>query len=163
MKLEVTKAWCLAMANLEGDAEIGAGAFAIDPVFDGERLQDECAEEPAIAFARFVRLMRRDRGLTLEELAEETDVDIGELVEIEEDTRHRPEPRTVYQLAQFFHVPGPKLMQIAGLTASNDNRLAEEAVRFAARAESVAALTAEERAALQAFVTILSEEDLEPN
>jgi HTH-type transcriptional regulator, competence development regulator len=159
MKLEVTREWCLAMANLEGDAEIGAGAVAIDPTFNGHALQKTTDDEANVAFSRFIRLMRRDRGLTVEQLAQETDVELAELVEIEEDTRHRPELRTVYQLAQFFNLPGSKLMQIAGLTASNDNRLSEEAVRFAARSESVTALTAEERAALEAFVVVLSEED----
>ena len=160
MKLEVTQEWCLAMANLEGDTEIGAGAVAIDPIFDGHALQEIADNEANVAFGRFVRLMRRNSGLTVEQLAQETDVELAELVEIEEDARHRPELRTVYQLAQFFNLPGPKLMQIAGLTASNDNRLSEEAVRFAARSESVTALTAEERAALEAFVVVLSEEDM---
>ena len=36
MKLDIEKEWCIRMAQLEGDAEIGAGRLAIDPVFDGE-------------------------------------------------------------------------------------------------------------------------------
>lgn len=32
MKIEVTKALCLRMAHFEGDAEIGAGLLALDPV-----------------------------------------------------------------------------------------------------------------------------------
>jgi HTH-type transcriptional regulator, competence development regulator len=158
MKLDVTREWCLAMANLEGDAEIGVGAYGIDPTFDGHPIE-AVAEEPRIAFGRFVRLMRRDRGLSLEKLAEDADIEISELIEIEDDTRHRPELRTVYQLASFFKVPGTKLMQLAGLTASNDNRFIEEAVRFAARSESVSALTKEERAALLAFIAVLSEDE----
>jgi len=159
MKIDITKEWCLRMANLEGDAEIGAGKVAIDPVFDGESFAASNGDEPSIAFGRFVRLMRRDRGLTIEKLAEEADVDISELVEIEEDTRHRPEPRTVYQLANYFRVHRSKLMQVAGLVVPNDNTIVEEAVRFAARSEPVAQLTREERAALAAFVAVLSEED----
>ena len=31
MKLEVTKAWCLAAARRESDVEIGAGVTAFDP------------------------------------------------------------------------------------------------------------------------------------
>jgi transcriptional regulator with XRE-family HTH domain len=115
-------------------------------------------EESSIAFGRFVRLMRRDRGLTLEKLAEDTDVEVAELVEIEEDTHHKPELRTVYQLANYFRVPRGNLLQVAGLTVPRDNRLIDEAVRFAARSESVAVLTSEERAALEAFVAVLSEE-----
>ena len=36
MKLEIEKEWCIRMAQLEGDAEIGAGRLAVDPVFEGE-------------------------------------------------------------------------------------------------------------------------------
>ena len=36
MKLEIEKDWCIRMAHLEGDAEIGAGRLAVDPVFDDE-------------------------------------------------------------------------------------------------------------------------------
>jgi transcriptional regulator with XRE-family HTH domain len=159
MKIEITKEWCLRMAEIEGNAEIGAGQYAFDPVFDGETASgEEKNDEPSIAFGRFVRLMRRDRGLTLEKLAEDTDVEIAELVEIEDDTRHKPELRTVYQLANYFKVPRANLMQVAGLTAPKDNRLVQEAVRFAARSEPVAELTPEERAALEAFVAVLSEQ-----
>jgi transcriptional regulator with XRE-family HTH domain len=159
MRIEITKEWSLRMAQIEGNAEIGAGQYALDPVFDGETVPGaEKNNEPSIAFGRFVRLMRRDRGLTLEKLAEDTDLEIGELVEIEDDTRHKPELRTVYQLANYFKVPRANLMQVAGLTAPRDSRLVQEAVRFAARSEPVAELTPEERAALEAFVAVLSEQ-----
>lgn len=159
MKIEMTKEWCLRMAEIEANAEIGAGLYALDPVFDGETMPaEEVNEEPSIAFGRFVQLMRRDKGLTLEKLAEDTDVEVSELVEIEEDTRHKPEPRTVYQLANYFRVPRAGLLQVAGLTAPKDSQLIQEAVRFAARSESVAVLTPEERGALEAFVAVLSEQ-----
>jgi transcriptional regulator with XRE-family HTH domain len=159
MRIEITKEWCLRMAEIEANAEIGAGLYALDPVFDGETMSaNKTNEEPSIAFGRFVRLMRRERGLTLEKLAEDTDVEISELVEIEDDTHHKPELRTVYQLANYFKVPRSNLLQVAGLTAPRDNQLIDEAVRFAARSETVAVLTPEERAALEAFVAVLSEE-----
>lgn len=157
MKFEFSKDWCLKMAEVEGDDEIGAGLIAADPAFDGETVPAEAAEETSVAFGRFVRLMRRSRGLSIERLAENVSVDIVELVAIEDDTRHKPDVRTVYQLANFFNVPRPNLMQVAGLISSQDNRLVEEAARFAARSDPVAALTPEEQAALQAFVAVLSE------
>ncbi|MGE8941508.1 helix-turn-helix domain-containing protein [Leptospira interrogans] len=158
MKIEITKEWCLRMAQLEADAEIGAGLLAVDPVFEGDASMTETLEESNIAFGRFVHLMRRRRGLSLEKLAEDTDVEIVELVEIEEDARHKPTLRTVYLLANYFQVPQGKLQQIAGLTVPRDVRLHDEAVRFAARSETVAALTPEESAALEAFVAVLSEQ-----
>ena len=36
MKLEIEREWCIRMAQIEGDAEIGAGRLAVDPVFDGD-------------------------------------------------------------------------------------------------------------------------------
>jgi transcriptional regulator with XRE-family HTH domain len=111
-----------------------------------------------VAFGRFVRLMRRDRGMNREKLAGDADIDILELVNIEEDPYFKPEVRTVYQLSMFFDVPRANLLQIAGLTKPKDERIYEEAVRFAARSEPVSALTPEERAALEMFVAVLSEE-----
>src|SRR3990167_4778640 len=149
MKIEISKDWCLKMASLEGDTEIGAGVTAADPLFDGEaETQNVGEDEPSIAFGRFVRLMRRNKGLTLEEL-----------VEIEDDVRHKAELRSVYQLANYFQVPRGNLMQVAGLTTPKNDNLIHEAVRFAARSEPVAALSQAERAALEAFVTVLSERD----
>jgi DNA-binding XRE family transcriptional regulator len=55
--------------------------------------------------------------LTLEKLAEEADVDVVELVAIEDDSHHKPEVRTVYQLANYFRLPRANLLQVAGLTA----------------------------------------------
>ena len=36
MKLDIPKEWCERMAQIEGDAEIGAGRLAMDPAFDDE-------------------------------------------------------------------------------------------------------------------------------
>ena len=159
MKIEITKEWCLRMAQFETDTEIGAGLLAFDPIFDGESVPVfNTLEESSVVFSRFVRLMRRKRGLTLEKLADDADIEIAELVEIEDDTRYKPQPRTVYQLANYFQVPQSNLLQVAGLTVPKDAQLLEEAVRFAARSEPVAALSPEESAALEAFVAVLSEQ-----
>lgn len=156
MRIDITKDWCMRMAELEADAEIGAGLLAIDPAIDGAPGGPAPVEEIPVAFGRFVRLMRRNRRLSLEQLADIAAVDVVELVAIEDDTHHKPELRTVYQLAQFFDVPSAKLLQVAGLTAPRDANLVNEAVRFAARSDPMAELTHEERAALEAFVAILS-------
>ena len=160
MKMEISQEWCMRMAQLEGDAEIGAGRLAIDPVFDGETASAVAgdAEGPNIAFGRFVSLMRRQRGLSLEKLADDADVDMTDLVEIESDPHHKPELRTAYQLANYFNVSRSSLLQVAGLTEPKDARLFDEAVRFAARSEPMTALTPEEGAALESFVAVLSEQ-----
>ena len=77
MKLRISKEWCIRMAQLEGDAEIGAGRLAIDPVFDGDTapVVDRDDEEPNIAFGRLINLMRRRWRVSLERLAKERDRD----------------------------------------------------------------------------------------
>jgi HTH-type transcriptional regulator, competence development regulator len=160
MRIELTKNWCLRMAQLEAetDGEISAGLLAIDPVFESKTVPAESSEETTIAFSRFVRLARRSRGLSIEKLAENADVEVVELVSIEENGQYKPDLRTVYQLANFFGVQRANLLQVAGLTAPKDSHIVDEAVRFAARSETVATLTAEERSALEAFVSVLSEQ-----
>ena len=160
MKIEISEEWCMNMAQLEGDAEIGAGPLAIDPAFDNEiALAGACDKEgPNIGFGRFVSLMRRRRGLSIEKFADDADVDMTDLFEIENDPHHKPELRTVHQLASYFDVPRSGLFQVAGLTEPKDARLFDEAVRFAARSESMTALTPEEGAALESFIAVLSEQ-----
>jgi DNA-binding XRE family transcriptional regulator len=102
--------------------------------------------------------MRRRSGLNREKLADDADIDVVELVNIEDDPHFKPDVRTVYQLSMYFDVPQANLLQIAGLTAPKDERIYEEAVRFAARSEPVVALSAEERSALEAFVAVLSKQ-----
>lgn len=161
MKNVFTKEWCMRMAGLEADAEIGAGALAADPIFDDfsvSEMVQGAEDKTAYAFSRFVRLSRRSRRLSVEALAEQADLEIVELVAIEENSQYKPDLRTVYQLANFFGVQRSNLLQVAGLTIPKDAHLIDQAVRFAARSEPSAALTAEERAALEAFVSVLSEQ-----
>jgi transcriptional regulator with XRE-family HTH domain len=164
MKFERSKEWWLAKARREGDASIGAGLLARDPALSetatsaGADRSLAGVEEMRIAFSRFVKLMRRQRGLSVEKLADEAAVDIGELVSIEEHLDHSPEPRTIYQLARTFNVPQHSLMQLAGLTVANDVGFCREAVRFAARSETTQKLSPAEKAALNAFITVLSKQ-----
>lgn len=161
MKIEFTKEWCLRMANLETetgiDFVVGTPLPSAVPVAQMDAHFPANALDTNLAFGRFVQLMRRNKSLSIERLADATNVDISELLEIEEDARHAPEPRTVYNLASFFKIPLDRLMQLARLSAANDERLVDEALRFAARSEPTRDLTKEERAALMAFVSVLSE------
>lgn len=161
MRLERTKDWWMTRARREGDAAIGAGLLAFDPAPEVRPSSTPATpgEETRIAFGKFVNLMRRRRGLSMEQLANAADLDASELLEIEADLHYVPEPRTVYRLAQTFEVSQRRLMQLAGLTAANDVGLRQEAVRFAARSESVQKLTPEENSALEAFVAVLSEQE----
>lgn len=161
MKLERSKKWWMARARHEGDAVVCAGLLAFDPAPDERAtgVQSVVIEETRIAFGRFVNLMRRRQGFSLEDLADVAGLDAGELLVIEDDVYYVPEPRTIYKLAMTFGVSQQRLMQLAGLTVANDAGFRQEAVRFAARSESVQKLTPEESSALEVFVAVLSEQD----
>ena len=156
MRFERSKEWWMALARREGDAVVAAGAAALDPAPGGAADTERSAEETRIAFGKFVNLMRRRRGYSIDELADAAKLDPSELLVIENDVQYVPVPRTVFNLARFFDIPQPRLMQLAGLTVANDPTLQQEAVRFAARSEGVEKLTREESAALEAFVAILA-------
>jgi transcriptional regulator with XRE-family HTH domain len=155
---EIYKDWCpsrewmRAMADAEEEARfVSVGGLAVDT--GAVRL---AAPEPRWAFTRFLDLARRQRGLTLEKLAEKADIGLMELVSVMEEGA-QPSPRTVYKLAGVLGVSTRKLMELSGLAAIRDSEFAEAAVRFAARSEPTAALSRDERAALEEFVKVLVE------
>lgn len=154
MKIERSKEWWLALARREGDAAVGAGVLVAP---HEENYASSSTAEGRIAFGKFVNLMRRRKGFSVEKLADEADLDVGDIVSIEDDVQYTPDPRTVYKLAQTFGVGQKPLMQLAGLATPDDSSLRQHAVRFAARSESVEKLTREQKAALEAFVAVLSE------
>ena len=160
MKLIRTKEWWIAKAKREGDAAVGAGLLALDPMPERHPMPvpPPAPEESRIAFGRFVNLMRRRLGCSVEKLAADANLDIGELVSIEEDLHYRAEPRVVFRLAQPFGVSQQRLFQLAGLATANDENFRQAAVRFAARSESVQKLSSEEKAALESFVAVLSDQ-----
>ena len=83
---------------------------------------------------------------------------MAELVNIEENLEYTPEPRTIFKLAHTFAVSHQALMQLSGLAVANDTEFREEAVRFAARSDSMQKLSKEEKSALHAFIAVLSQE-----
>jgi len=159
MKLVVTKEWCLAVARHEGDVEVGAGLTAFDPEpskIVGGRDQEPELDATRIAFGRVIHLLRRQRQLSVEKLAEDARIDLEELVAIENDPHHQPEPRAVSQLAHQFRVDVKAFQQIAGNAVVRNSRVREEAVRFAARSGSIEKLSRDEAEALEHFIAALS-------
>jgi HTH-type transcriptional regulator, competence development regulator len=149
--------WLAGMAEAEerhGSFSVGGLACDMGPALP--RLP-----EARSAFTRFIDLARRQRKLTLEALAEAADIDLGELVGIMED-HAPPSTRAVYNIASVLEVPTRKLLELSGLADVRDAALAEAAVRFAARSEPTAALTREERRALDEFVKVLVENTDQP-
>ena len=66
------------------------------------------------AFHRVVQMLRRSRGLTIDQLAEKTKIDRDELMALERNPAYRPSPLTLHRLSEFFEVPDRKLAVLAG-------------------------------------------------
>ena len=94
-------------------------------------------------FGRLIEYARRRQGLSVEELAEQADVDLAAVIEIERNDRVLPETRTVFQLAQVLALPASRLMEVAGL-ASPKPEDSSRPLRFAARSEPTAQLSHDE-------------------
>ena len=153
MKLEYPKEWFERSAEIEGDAEVGAG---LPPTYRTTKEDNTEVLDTRIALGQFVGLWRRNKGWDAEKLAKEAGIDTEEVLEIEHDPGCEPEPDAVYKLAGVFGVPSRKLMELAGLIQNRTPRLREEAIRFAARSESIAKLSEWERQAFEAFVSALT-------
>ena len=145
MKLEYPKEWFERSALLEGDAEVGAGVPPTPKTTEPHTQDNITALDTRIALGQFVALWRRNQGWNAEKLAVEAGIDIEQVLEIELDPYFEPESDAIFKLAGVFRVPPRKLMEIAGLVENRTPRLREQAVRFAARSQPIAALTDAEK------------------
>jgi transcriptional regulator with XRE-family HTH domain len=107
------------------------------------------------AFHRVVQMLRRSRGLSIEDLAEKTKIDRTELVALERNPAYRPSPLTLHRLSEFFGVPDRKLAVLAGAIREVPEDLRQHAARFAAQSNSFSKLTKEEQRVLDEFVGFL--------
>ena len=154
MKLEYPKEWFQRSAEIEGEAEIGAGA---PPEEHESAIPIIRPLGTRIAFGHFVALWRRNKGWNAEQLAKAAGIDTEEILEIEHDPQSEPEPNAVFKLAQVFEVAPKALFQIAGLRRDYSPKLRDKAIQFAACSEAISALEPHELEAFEAFVTALSE------
>jgi transcriptional regulator with XRE-family HTH domain len=107
------------------------------------------------AFHRVVQMLRRSRGLSIDDLAERTKIDRTELVALERNPAYRPSPLTLHRLSEFFGVPDRKLAVLAGAIREVPDDLRQHAARFAAQSSSFSKLTKEEQRVLDEFVGFL--------
>lgn len=156
MKFNIPYEWSMRMARAEVDAgvdaQFGAGSpSAFDRWASGRRRENRSAQEPPETFGKVIQMMRRERHLSVEALAQKAAIDLAELRSIETG-EFGAQPVVVHRLADVFSVPPKKFMEVAGLIARRNTRLTDAAVRFAASADPSAKLTDAERAAWEEFV-----------
>lgn len=159
MRFNADRKWLERRANQEDRHFISVGGLSstLDPGLQAEAVSVPVVETTKTAFVRLLQLARRERRLSLERLAEQADVDLGELVKIETDETFTPGLRTVHQLASVLELPAKKLMALAGLLQMKDPSLQQASVRFAARSEPIGNVSPEEHAALEEYVKFLNE------
>lgn len=147
-----SREWMQRMA----DAEDRCGAVLVGGLAsDVGMLRTGMPETPRV-FGQLIEYARRSRGLTLEQLAAQADIDLAELVAIERED-DIPTPRTVFNLARVLRMAPGKLMELSGLAEPRDQGLNQAALRFAARSEPSAKLSKAERHAFEEFVKVLVE------
>lgn len=163
MNVNLSKEWLRQRAALDDKADISAGTLdlgrlpATRPSNVVPMQSSSEVESPNPAFGRLINLWRRKKGLRIEALAEKARIDVAELIEIERNLNYVPEVRTVYQLAKTLDLPSERMLELSGNLVVRDSSLGQEAVRFAARSESVERLSGDEQRALEEFVKFLSE------
>lgn len=162
MKLKMTKEWLLKNIDKEDKAIVSAGGLSgsTQDMLEqpAHKYPPKEAGAPLPALGRLISLSRRNRGWSPEKLAAEARIDLDELVSIEQVSNYVPEPRTVCQLAKVLHLSEESMLELSGNTVCRNQQLQEEAVKFAARAQSLERLSKEEKRALEEFVKQLAKE-----
>jgi transcriptional regulator with XRE-family HTH domain len=112
------------------------------------------AAQQRIDFHLFLQLLRRRKGLTIDDLVQETGIDHDELVSMERGGTV-PEPLVLDRLSSFYDVPRNQMLRLAGVVRDVDEDFLEHASRFAAQSESFDKLTREERKAVDDYLGFL--------
>jgi len=161
MRFERSKEWWLARSRAETEVPIGAGVSALADSVAGEQFAatGTAPVEPLgpARFGEFVHLMRRHRGLSIEQFADAANIDVSEAQVIEEDFFYYPEPRTIYYVAKVFDLSQQRLNELVGLTVANEYEAVEGQQRYAARSESRSRLNGAELVLLNAIVAALED------
>jgi transcriptional regulator with XRE-family HTH domain len=165
MKMLIDNEWLRRTITADPDMECEAGGPAtlledlgmFLPADLGQDSDDPAVVQLHYAFGTFVRMLRRKERLTVTELAGQVRVDEEELRSIERDPHHKPRPRTVHQLAKRFKIEPRRMMKLSGATANTNQKVHEEALRFAAKSDDINRLTPDEQRMLAEFAKYVNE------
>ena len=134
------------------------GATSTVPLGDGEDFALR------YGFREIARSLRRDNGFSINELAEKLEIQREEVLAMEQDPQYRARPFLIYKMSQLYGLPQTSLAMWAGAVTNcksvGSDRISErpmkrEYSRFAAKSESFARLTKEEKKTLDEFVKFL--------
>jgi len=163
MKLELSREWYDSFVANDDDFEVVAGTHSDDTKDANPTLrvvghsEEEFAE--SFAFSTLIRLSRKERGLSVQQLAQDAHISVAEVISIERDHDYRPRPRTIFQLSEFFGIAQESLMKLANMTEVHDQAFLNETIRFAANAADFVNLGEHERQLLHEYVDFLSKQE----
>jgi transcriptional regulator with XRE-family HTH domain len=150
------KAWLTRMVEQEDYGFVSAGGLYARKL-DAEQEVVEQSQRNSCILGRLIALARRRKGMSISDLAKASSLDLKEVQAIELGQSTEPEPRVLFKLAKALDIPAGGLMELAGLMQSRNGLPSEAVIRFAAKSEPTAQLTAKEREALEEFVKVLAE------
>ena len=114
-KVPETFSW-VEKLEYEYDSPIGAGLLAAhSPFYWGNHKTIERCHLACTHFYCFVQYSRRNRNLTISELATQANVEIDEIMSLEKDTHFKVKRETVVKLAKYFGVDHDCLIEMARL------------------------------------------------
>ncbi len=122
------------------------------------RPKERNIETIRLAFREMVKGLRKERGLSIDQLARIIDSSTEELAELEQDSTYRPTPLMLHKLSRYFDIPQRKLALLAGAIKDVPAAFCQQASSFAAKSESFSKLTSEEKKLLDEFVKFLRTE-----
>jgi transcriptional regulator with XRE-family HTH domain len=122
------------------------------------RPKERDLETVRLAFREVIRGLRKEQGLSLDQLARKIDSSTEEMAELERNSTYRPTPLMLHKLSRFFEIPHRKLALLAGAITDVPPAFCQQASSFAAKSESFSKLTTEERKILDEFVKFLRAE-----
>lgn len=156
MRFERSKEWWAARIAGEPDGPIGAGTKLGEPAEEGG---EPCTADPSTtSFGEFVHLLRRSKGLSVDQFAKAVDIDLSEAQAIEEDPYYHAEARTVWVIARKYDLSQSRLYEMAGVVIANDVEPFADRRRYAARSELRNALSRHEIELLDVVVAVITDQ-----
>ena len=139
------------------DGFINAGGMRTEPA--GNPVAESSSATPSYsqrkALAKFVEFSRRKQQMTQRTLADKIAVDINVIIEIEDESAVSVTHETIVALAREFGVPEKPVLELAGVTMTNNQKMLEASAMFAADSGISLPLCSEEEHLLETFVNTL--------
>ena len=95
--------------------------------------------------------------LTRNAFARKSDIDVEELTSLEENHRHTPDTRTIYNISKFLRIENTILAEIAGFIKVRDPQYEEKLYGFAASSRKIRDCSDEQTEIFEQYLAVLHE------